>query len=268
MLSFVTIILAFLCSEMSIFIVPVILVYNVVTSPQLKITNHKLKITLPYVLLTALYLTFYLLYVNLPGGSVYGRSFDFVTILKTLGKYILYPFVAGFDRNSTFGLVNLLLIARISLITLIGIFSLITKTLNKRLALFGGLWFLITVSIFTILGNHTFAYLDAIPAVGLTMIIASTWQSLSPKPLLPLLTLLALLTLSLASLITSQTTDPDLQWLNTHQQTSQNYLKNFKMPENRLVTLDRSDSDLMETTYFGYAIKAYYKNLRPTIILK
>ena len=263
-LSFVTLILAFLSGEMSIFIAPIILVYYLCTGGIYDAKNKKAS---PYFLLTFLYLMFYLLYVKLPGGNVYGRSFDVLTILKTLGKYILYPFVAGFDRNSTFSLVNLLFITRISLITLIGGYSLIASNFNKRFALFGIAWFLITVSIFTLLGNHTFAYLDAIPAIGLTMLIAAIWQSLEKKPKLFAISLIALITLSIFSLILSQKTDPDLKWLNDHQQASRSYLENFKLPESKLVILNKNDTNLMEATYFGKLLETFFKKENLTITL-
>lgn len=269
--SFLTMFLAFLASEMSIFIFPVIVVYIASSKLTGKLVNWSIDVfsiikqCTPYGLLTVLYLLFYLSYVHLPGGSVYGRYLDVTEMLRLLAKYLLYPFVAGFDRTNFLSIVNIILATKASLIVVITAWSFSKKNINSKLLSYGVLWFLITVSLFTLLKGHSFSYLDAIPAVGLTLIIASLWPASINKQIQTAL-LVTLAILSLLSLRLTQTTDPDLNWLYAHQLAAKTAYEEIKV--SGTVTLNEANSDQMEATYFGKLIPALFKTQSITVYWK
>jgi len=283
--SFLTLIAAFLTSEMSVFITPILVIYKIIYDDKYfkfhcqrpvvplraTISNFKLSLlirsTLPYVVLSIIYIIFYLSYVHLPGGSVYGRFLDPTAVVKTLGKYLLYPFVAGFGRDNFFGITNTLLAIRSLIIFVIAVYSIVTKTGNKKLVIIGAAWFLVSVSVFTVLSNHTFAYLDAIPSIGLTLIVAASWSGLARKSHLYPIALTLLFLTSFGSLVAAQKSDPDLKWLSDHQQAAKGYLLTFRVPENKEVVLNQNDYQLMEATYYGNSLKAFFKDQNLAITL-
>ena len=269
--SFVTLFLSFLSSEMSVFAAPVIVVYKLIKAKERPLDiKPYVKSALPYLGLTLFYLVFYFSYVRLPGGDVYGRFFDPGSLIKILGKYLAYPFVAGFDRSGLITPVNMLLALKMFIIFQVAVFAMIERRINWRLVIFGSSWFLITISIFIFLSNHTFAYLEAIPMAGLSLVIATTWEEIfSHKKIATAVTALLVAT-SFVTLVAAQTTDPNLKWLNEHQQASRYYLSlsTLTYPKNNRFVLDRNDEWLMETTYFGHIISAFYKDKSPAVILK